>query len=747
MQKTRIPQNSFQFGEVSDTLSMRTDSPVYAASASKLENMIVTSTGSVKKRYGTKYLYDYSIAYNASYPTQSRLFDFTFSDDEQYLISIEHAKVRCFYLNQATGAVTLVETITADTASAALPFDRDYLKEYTAAQYGDVMFICHPLFMPRMLVRTSLTDFEVTPFSFDERLDGDKHYQPYASFQSFGVTLDPSSDGGVGGGAMALITSQAHWIAGHVGSYVKYDDIEIYVTTYVSATEVSGVSVEQLKLRLEILNPLRTTDGSAEVEVTHLNHGYRGSHGGSTTNGESITISGASAVGGINTSSINGTFIIQDVIDENTYTYTAGATANDSEDGGGNVKITTHAPTIKWSEQAFSAVRGYPAAVVFHENRLCFAGTIAQPDAIWMSGVGNFFNFDVGEAADADSINLIAATGHVNEIRYMISNRDLQIFGAAGELYVPTYLNQAITPTNAQIRLQTPFGCDFTQPVSIDGATVFVQNGGNVVREYLYTDAEDAYTSTAISTIASHLISNPKFMTVSHGAFQGSESYVFMTNGDNNISLFNSNRAERRAAWTQLTTSGSFDSVCALHDRVFVNIYDPDGNLVLCEFEGDIGLDRYITTSVSGNFADVSSAYSVNDVVQAVSADGLTYYGEFTVVNNGGTASIAITLSNSTSICVGVKFTAKIESNAIDAVLPGGAITGDIRGISTVVADLKDTRSVKVNNRVITLSSSSPFSGKKEYRLLGYSRDPKVTIEQNEPLPLHVKGFVSEVIT
>lgn len=747
MRKTRIPQNSFQFGEVSDTLSMRTDSPVYAASASKLENMIVTSTGSVKKRYGTRNLYDYGLSYNPTYPIKSRLFDFSFSDDEQYLISVEHTKVRCFYLNKATDAVTLVQTLTADTSGNPLPFDMDYLKEYTVAQYGDVMFICHPLFMPRMLVRTSLTSFEITKFAFDQRLDGDKLYQPYASFQSFGVTLDPSGDGGVGGGAMALTTSQAHWTPDHVYSFIKYDDIEIWVTHYISSTVLNGVSSEQLQLRLEILNPLRTTDGSTEVEVTHLNHGYGGPTYDGGSNGESITISGASAVGGINTSSINGTFTIKRVIDENTYTYYANAAANDSEDGGGNVKITTHAPTIKWSEQAFSAVRGYPAAVVFHENRLCFAGTIAQPDAIWMSGVGNFFNFDVAEAADSDSINLIAATGHVNEIRYMISNRDLQIFGAAGELYVPTYLNQAITPTNAQIRLQTPFGCTFTQPVSIDGATIFVQNGGNVVREYLYTDSEDAYTSTAISTIASHLISNPKFMTVSHGAFQGSESYAFMTNGDNNISLFNSNRAERRAAWTQLTTSGSFDSVCAIHDRVFVNMYDADGNLFLCEFEGDVGLDMYIAINVSNNFANVSAGYSVGDVVHATSSDGQTYYGEFTVVNNGGAASIPITLSNGTSICVGVKFTAKIESNPIDGVLPGGPITGDIRGISTVVADLKDTRSVKVNDRVITLSSSSPFSGKKEYRLLGYSRDPKVTIEQNEPLPLHVKGFVSEVIT
>ena len=113
--------------------------------------------------------------------------------------------------------------------------------------------------------------------------------------------------------------------------------------------------------------------------------------------------------------------------------------------------LVTHAPTLDWTEQAFSAVRGYPASVCFHENRLVFAGTLAQPDTLWFSKIGDFFNFDVDEAADNDSFDLTASTGQVNEIRYMISNRDLQVFTASGELYIPTYLNQAITPTNAQI--------------------------------------------------------------------------------------------------------------------------------------------------------------------------------------------------------------------------------------------------------------------------------------------------------
>ena len=143
-------------------------------------------------------------------------------------------------------------------------------------------------------------------------------------------------------------------------------------------------------------------------------HGFGG--------GESITLQGASSTGNIPTTDLNTSHTVGSIIDENTYTITVSTSASSitEEDGGGIVTVISHAPTADWDEQSFSAKRGYPAAVTFHENRLVYGGTIAEPDALWFSKVGEYFNFDVGEAADADSINLIAATGDVNEIRYLV---------------------------------------------------------------------------------------------------------------------------------------------------------------------------------------------------------------------------------------------------------------------------------------------------------------------------------------
>jgi len=460
-----------------------------------------------------------------------------------------------------------------------------------------------------------------------------------------------------------------------------------------------------------------------------INHGFAG--------GESITIEEASATGGINSGNLNGTRTVGDIIDENTFNFTAGGSASSSEDGGGYVKIVTHAPTSDWSEQSWSAARGYPAAVTFHENRLCFGGTIAEPDTIWMSQVGSFFNFDVGEAEDTEAIILIAATGDINSIRYLVSNRDLQVFTANGELYVPTYLNQAITPTNAQIRKQTPYGCEFVQPVSIDGATIFAQHDGKIIREYIYTDAEDAYTAASVSTLASHLINEPKCLTVSHSGFDLPDSYAALTTGNGELALFSSNRSEKRASWSRFTTDGSFCSVVAVHDKLFANVWY-DNQLHLCQFDTNIGLDKWVLGTIAANKLDVSAAFSNGDVVDAVHSDG-SYLGSYTV-----DSSNEIDLTGYTGdVYAGLKFTSKIVTNPIDASIGYGPATGDIRGLANVIVDVKETSSMKVNTHTALFEQ---FTGKKEVRVRGYNRNPQVTIEQDDPLPMQVNGVVMELI-
>lgn len=684
---------------------------------------------------------------------QHRLVPFIFSDDERYIVSLENLKIRVFYINPTTNAVSLVSTVTQDVDSAALPITNTNIHELTYAQAGDTMFLCHQTFAPMMLVRTSLSTFQVDNFSFDTNSAGTLIHQPYHSFQSTGVTLNPNA---TSGSSKTIVTSANYFdITGssdgseypdslHKNITLRYSGAEIKITSVQSATSATATIYGTLKKRLEI-DSFRTTEGVATILVTQANHGFSAS--------DAITIANASAVGGIARTNINGSRTVGEVVNENQYTFDAAANATSASAGGGTPTVETHAANMEWSEQSFSALRGYPAAVAFHQNRLWFGGTASQPDGMWGSKTGVYFNFDVGDADDNDALDLTASIGEINSIRHMVSNRDLQIFTSTSEMTIPSFSERPTTPANAQIKRETPFGASHVRPQVFDGATIYVQSSGDIIREFLFTDSEDAYTAQAISMLSSHLIKQPIQMTTLTGAIDRAESYIFVVDADGTMSVFNSNRVEKRAGWSQFTMQGSFHSVCTIDTRVYAVVAIDKGagtsKYVLCEFNSDKNTDLSTVFTGSAGVFSVSSDFDNGAVLDVIS--GTDYLGKFTV--SGGNINVSAVDSSLISAEIGLSFDVNLKTNPIDAVVGDGPLTGEPRSITKVTLDLNSTLSVSVNSkdliiRQVTDDLSLPrtaVTGKKEFRLLGYSKDPQVSISQSAPLPLQVNSIIAEV--
>ena len=752
MARVSVPLSNFQFGEISPSLLSRTDTNIYRAAAKRVENFFLRNEGGLLKRYGTRRIYEFDTTVDSSKLFQHKLVPYIFSDDERYIVSLENSKIRVFIIDPSTGDVSLTSTITQDVDSNSLPFTDSILKELNYAQSGDVMFIAHQTFMVRKLVRTSLTDFQVETMTFDESVDGYGILQPYYSFNPTAMTLDPSASTGTG---ITLTTSGNYFdttgtqTAGnyldslHVGVTLRYHKNEIEITSVQSATQATGNIRDELLVQLDT-DAIETTDSSSTIKITFALHGL--------SVGDSITISDAGGVGGITANQINGTRTVTGIIDKNVFEVSAGSTANSSTIGGGSPKIVTHAPTSQWEEQSYSALRGYPAAITFHENRLWLGGTIAQPDGIWASQTADYFNFDIGDAEDSDSIDITASIGEINTVRHLVSNRDLQIFTSTSEMYVPAFADKPVTPTNAQIRRQTPFGSDYVRPQVLDGATIFVQKTGSVIREYIYSDAEAAYIATGISNLSAHLIKNPKQMTILRGAINRPESYAFVVNDDGTIATFITNRIEQRAGWSEFTTEGKFHSICTIDDRVFVvGQYDTGAGtdkFILMEFDSNLNMDFSDTfTGVAGVF-DVSSHFEDGAVVKVV--DDTDYLGEFTVASGEVDVSAVESI---TSAEIGYDFNVQAETLPIDAQIASGPLTGEPRSVTRVILDLYDTLSISVNNKRLVIrqvgddlsQDRTPVTGKKEFRLLGYSKDPTVVITQTAPLKMQVNGLIAEV--
>ena len=102
---------------------------------------------------------------------------------------------------------------------------------------------------------------------------------------------------------------------------------------------------------------------------------------------------------------------------------------------------------------------------------------------------------------------------------------------------------------------------------------------------------------------------------------------------------------------------------------------------------------------------------------------------------------------------IGFVFDIQLKSNPLDIQTANGPSTGMLRGLGRVILDLNNTLSVSVNNKPLEiLNVTDDFSlartaitGKKEIRLLGYSRDPQLTITQRAPLSIQINSVIAEV--
>jgi hypothetical protein len=751
MAKVKIPFNSFQFGELSPSFLSRVDTQLYQAGAQKVRNFLILNEGGVKKRPGTEYIYQFGTTRVPANEMEIRIEPFIFSDDERYIFAFSNNKLEVFGVT-AAGVVDTspAATLTNGVSSNVCPWTTAKLKEITIASSADVMIVCHTSFNPVVIRRTGGDTFEARNFVFDvDVLDSNVSApkQPYYDFHAQGVTITPSAF--TAGTGRTLTTSSDYFTTANgenwVGKFILVGNVPCEITARSSNTVVT-VKIPTGGIYRELPpDSVEVFGGIDDVRVTMALHNL--------SVGDSFTITRVGPLGGIAASNIEGTFSVTEVLDENTFEYATTHNANTSAIGGGSVRVATTSATTEWYEQSYSDIRGFPGAVVFHEGRLWFGGTTSQPDHIWASKSNDFFNFNVGTGADNDAIDVGSNFGEFSQIRHLVSNRDLQIFSASNESYIPAFTEKPITPSNVQIKRQTPFGSSFARPQAFDGATIYTQASGAMLGSYVYSEVEQAYNTQNVSQTAGHLMLDPIQSASIKGGFDRAESYLFLINPAGTMSIFYSSRGDQKAGWMLWDTAGEFHSVCALDRQLFcVSVRDEgDGTnrYYLEEFKEEMPMDFCKEFSGTASVFDVSSVFSNGAEVKVVS--GTDYLGEYTVAS--GNVDVSAVKTGLTTAYIGYQFNPILKTLPIDQFIQGDSMTGRPRKIDMVTLDLLDTLSVAVNNKNMILRNvnddfslgRTAFTGYKEFRLIGISRSPTVEITQSVPFDLQLNGMVVEV--
>ena len=216
----------------------------------------------------------------------------------------------------------------------------------------------------------------------------------------------------------------------------------------------------------------------------------------------------------------------------------------------------------------WTAILGYPKHCTFHQGRLWFAGSKTFPQNLWASKSQDFFNFDLGSQGAGDSIQEALDTDFINPITAIFSARQLQVFTRGDEFSNPATV---LTPDTSYWVRQSNYGSAYdVPPVSVDGATLFVDSTGRTIRNFTYSDERSGYDSPSISSRAEHLVKEPQRMGVLRGGALQPANFVYAINVDGTLALLNVSKAHNLLAWTEWETQGFYRDVVTIGEDVYM---------------------------------------------------------------------------------------------------------------------------------------------------------------------------------
>ena len=210
-----------------------------------------------------------------------------------------------------------------------------------------------------------------------------------------------------------------------------------------------------------------------------------------------------------------------------------------------------------WKLGAFSTTTGFPRCVSFFEQRLVFAGTSNQPQTMFFSKSGDYENMTSG-TNDDDAMIYTIASNQVNAIQALKATRTLIVMTTGGEYAVSSGASQdAITPTNINIRKQSNYGSSGVDALSIGNATIFLQRARRKIRELAYNFDTDGYTAPDLTILADH-ISESGLTDMSYQ--QEPYSVVWAVRADGQMAGLTYNRLENVVAWHRHIFGGKSDT-------------------------------------------------------------------------------------------------------------------------------------------------------------------------------------------
>ena len=202
-----------------------------------------------------------------------------------------------------------------------------------------------------------------------------------------------------------------------------------------------------------------------------------------------------------------------------------------------------------------------PATAMYFQQRLIRAGSTANPDTLYGSQTGLFFNMSVSQPqVDSDALTFTLTSREVNQVRHLVPIKQDLICFTAGQEWRITANGAAFAAENLAILPQSAWGCNYIEPSLIGLTILYWRENGLTMRSARYTYLSDAYTGEDVSLLSSHLFT-PQSQAI--GAANGNipDPVNIVTLSSGGIACLTYQEEQQVTAWTRWDTLGAYESV------------------------------------------------------------------------------------------------------------------------------------------------------------------------------------------
>lgn len=332
--------------------------------------------------------------------------------------------------------------------------------------------------------------------------------QPYWVFNK-GSSIKPSARTGT----ITVTAQEDVFTPAHVGTYIRYGQREILVTSYVTSKSVIGDVVSSLppSFSIEVADVSEYRVGET---VVGADTNYQGVIGAIDEPGKKLKVTTINFFEGPDAGELlsSGSFSSEVV---------------------SVTEVTPRYSTV-WDEQLMSAVHGWPRSAAAVSGRLFLCDFPEVPSLVVASSSRSINDFRTG-SDDDDAISREVGDDKPRFL-HTINAGDLILLSDSGCYFVQLRDGTALTPANFHPVRFDRRGANMIPPVLVDDAVVFIEaNGKTVSAAVLSGNVYLKWTVRSLTLFHNHLVTDPVALCGPSTDSPEVEKYLFVVNADGTL--------------------------------------------------------------------------------------------------------------------------------------------------------------------------------------------------------------------